>query len=176
VDALWVIEAHQSAWQLSYWIQNAIFQVSTYRGIPYQRQSPTTVWENVAEAEVRPSRVRWSNLREDFEMLIWRSSSHPSVPTLAIAFLHPACCYFMREAHICVRASRVEHEFVTGMSRKRVYIRYQYIILRYLLVKLDMRLSSTYYFEYELFCLWLYVLSKCFKFTHLSYNHINVAF
>jgi len=59
----------------------------------------------------------------------------------------------MREAHICVRASRVEHEFVTGMSRKRVYIRYQYIILRYLLVKLDMRLSSTYYFEYELFCL-----------------------
>lgn len=49
VDALWVIEAHQSAWQLSYWIQNAIFQVSTYRSIPHQRQSPTTVSQNVVE-------------------------------------------------------------------------------------------------------------------------------
>lgn len=39
VDALWVIEAHQSAWQLSYWIQNAIFQVSTFRGIPHHRQT-----------------------------------------------------------------------------------------------------------------------------------------
>ena len=125
MDALWVIEAHQSAWQLSYWIQNAIFQVSTYRGIPYQRQSPTTVWENVAEAEVRPSRVRWSNLREDFEMLIWRSSSHPSVPTFAIAFLHPACYYFMREAHICVRAyrTRIRNWYVakTGLYTISVY-------------------------------------------------------
>jgi len=35
----------------------------------------------------------------------------------------------MREARICVRTSRVEHEFVIGMSRKRVYVRYHFTVL-----------------------------------------------
>lgn len=135
VDALWVIEAHQSAWQLTYWIQNAIFQVSTFRPPSSSRWRVKENRQSLACGGGGGACVR-SNLREDFEMLMeielsFHLSARDRISPSRVTLFHAWGSHLRRRcrAQDTIRARIMgwvcrENEFIHAIHRSLLLRRY----------------------------------------------------